>query len=272
MVNKLNINFRYMIIGAILVVLMGYLLLSEDNKQDYNQFITAQALTNALIDSNIEIIELRDYCPEDCIILDQQPIAVKLMKNDSTLLIYEFSTIKQRKEADMICDAKNYYNGYGASFFDRPTVYAVKNLLAIYVLDATSHDYSLANKIRDVAFSLNDAHKIVFQGNSDNWVVIYKIDYYENYYRDSSGFLYVDSYHITSGFLEYINKNNDAAEYIDYLLESPTERASGSGIYGNNKIFRLGESGSNGSRLTEDAELQITISWNGKNETIKLHS
>ena len=268
--SKKNGSFMLMLIALIMACIITVLSPLIFNEHLDNEHISTKMVVKALSNQGIKLVEYDDKYYEEYIILDQYPRFFHMWQSDSFLLIYEFSSLMQRVEAERVWAEKKGVSGY-ANAFAYPIMYPIKNVMIEYHPPLSAAFYAEYMSIREVAFALNDSPEIVFQGRGDNWAVTYTVRYYENHFMDESNRLHVDTYHIDTGTLEYIGENDDDIPYIDYTLEIPSGGSSGSGLTLNeNNKTNLGEGGGNGARPTADAKILFSVSWNDQSESITL--
>lgn len=203
------------------------------------------------------------------------PACYKIAGCEDQVLIYAYEDFDSRKDAARKWEEKEAADGVGGFIsFDEPTLYGAKNILIIYIAgnkEPGLEDVERAGKIRQLVFyKLNNAQKIVFTGEGQYWQAQYTVDYYDNWMRSQEGRLEYDQYHFSKPALTYKNGDLPTGTEVNYNFESPEGRSSGNFEWPGNNSRVLGTGGGNGAFPRETATINVTVKWNGQEETFEL--
>lgn len=126
--------------------------------------------------------------------------------------------------------------------------------------------------ISNVVFKdLNDGKEIVYKGQSTSWEGTFTLRYYENWWQDETGTLHKDSYHKTYPALKYKMSDVGTVGTIDFEYKTIGGGGSSNGAQLNKEgTVQLGSSGSNGFIPREEDNINFTVRWNGKEESMVL--
>lgn len=131
---------------------------------------------------------------------------------------------------------------------------AVAAVLTFCVLFATN-----SVMFENIATGSSGTEKIVFAGSEENWTIEYVITYpKEGWGKEVFTITYIG--------------DEEPPESIDYLIESISGGSNGTNVSLNENQRVTGSKESNGAKVMENEELEATITWLGKTETITLRS
>lgn len=105
----------------------------------------------------------------------------------------------------------------------------------------------------------SDGDRLTFNGEGENWRVIYTVDKTSLVNQD------------ISGQIVYIGNEENAPKKIDYIIETPTETSQGIDVELTDGIANTGRSiCENCGVMQDDTKISVTVSWLDKTENIEL--
>jgi hypothetical protein len=107
------------------------------------------------------------------------------------------------------------------------------------------------------------------QGTS--WEGTFTLKYYEHWWQDEAGVLHQESYYNEYPEIKYKMSDIEAVGTIDFQYKTTAGAGSSTGVKLNKDgSANLGSSGGNGILPRKEEEINFTIKWNGKEESIVL--
>lgn len=237
-----------------------------------NDFLTAKTIVNTFEKQGVHLEKDNSKSPDSFKINGVKPAVFRVGKTEDNILIYTFRSFVERE--NIVKDA-NELNTYSAEKIP----YNVKNTLIVYVPsknpkseDEMKDIYEIRGTVSDIIFKyLNDGKEIVYKGESTHWEGTVTLRYYEHWWQDEKGKLYYESYHTESPLLKYKMADIKDVGLISYDYKTTSGGGNGTGMrLDDNGCLKIGGGGGNGALPRENDDYNITIKWNGQEESFTL--
>lgn len=202
-----------------------------------------------------------------------KPAVFSIGKTEDKLLIYTFKSFVERE--DIVKETDKFNNPF--SKVEVP--YNAKNAFIVYMtskLPESEADmknvYETENSISNIIFKyLNDGKEIIYKGESTHWEGIVTLKYYEHWWEDENGKFYYESYNTQYPVIRYKISDIKNVGPIDLKYETTTGGGSSTGLWLDNKGYaNIGTSSGNGAIPRENDTFNVTVKWNGKEESLIL--
>jgi hypothetical protein len=255
---------------------------SGNSKANF-QYIESLTLTDIITAFSQEGLILADNKAVDrnkYLINTIYPAIFSLKDSNQILFLYIFDNIAARKQ--VVWGGGDSLN-LPAVFVSKPEgvfarSYAIRNVLLVDMIDLSNVGSVPANEeqafktIGNMVSSLNDSQTNVFSAGSKNWDAQYAVEYYQHWYKDDAGITRVDQSASGKWSIKYIGSNPVSIQDVKYSYKTPTRGGRGDGILekdGDYYYLRVGAGGDD-AIPTKDGAYTITITWDGREETLNL--
>ncbi|HHV07194.1 MAG TPA: hypothetical protein GXX69_03160 [Firmicutes bacterium] len=245
---------------------------TEEN--DLAKPLSLAEIVRALEENGLKLSPVRDESAPE--LSNFKPAVYQIEDSDSRLLIYLFTTIEQRREAEKEYDPRtitaHFHETYKALF----SPFSAKNaVIAYYIPEVGERELGSIpmpgiETVRATVFALNNGQEIVYAGESDSWEAQVVVRYHHYFFKNEKGVLYNDLNGTREVLVRY-KLDPKQVETVDFSMTRPHGGSKGSGLTLSSD-GTIGDIGSINHVPDKNDVYTLTLQWNGNEETINLQA
>jgi hypothetical protein len=238
-----------------------------------NDLLTLKTIVKTFEKQGIALKDNSTKTPEDYVLNGVKPAIFSVGEKKDTLLIYTFKSFVERDE--IIRGTNKFNDKYSLLEYS----FNAKNAFLVYMASQNPTTEEEINSIgetitliSDIVFKdLNHGKEIVYTGESTTWEGSFTLKYYEHWWQDETGSTHHESYHTQYPKIKYKMSDIEAVGTINFEYKTTAGAGSSTGVNLNKDgSGNLGSSGGSGAFPREEEDINFTIKWNGKEESIVL--
>lgn len=247
----------------------------------FDKPLTIEDVRLAFEQGDLTLIENKESKPADCGINTVIPTIFSVKDSNQVLYVYVFADIAERIK--VVWEGGHLTKYSPPAFVTVPEGYlsdtfTVRNVLIVDLLDVRNassippDEIQVTKAIGNAVNSLNNSQTMVFAAQSQHWDAQYLVEYYQHWYKDSSGMARADLYSLGKWSVKFIGPNPESIQSIKHSYKTPTGGGNGHSKVqkdGDYYYLRLGENGSEGYPISNGV-YTLTITWDGQEETLDL--
>lgn len=257
---------------AIVIGALGY----KIGEKPKNDILTLKTIVKTFEKQGISLKEESSVSSDEYALNGVKPAVFSLDEKKGKLLVYTFKSFVERD--DILNDTNKFNNTFSLQEYS----FKAKNALVVYMASQIPTNEEEMKSIGDtitlisniVFKDLNDGKGIVYKGQSESWKGTFTSNYYEHWWQDETGVLHHDSYYNAYPTIKYKKSDIESVGTIDFEYKTIGGGGSSSGATLNKdgiaELGRSGGSGGSGFIPREDDNINFTVRWNGREESMVL--